>query len=116
MNSKALASGCGVPCTTGWNILRDHADHFVSEPDFAAATGMRVLGNPLPGDDKVISGESGAATMGFVVEVMQRPELAEMRKALKLDKNSKVLCFSTEGDTDKENYRRIVWNGAWPDK
>ena len=54
--------------------------------------------------------------MGFVVEVMQRPELAEMRKALKLDKNSKVLCFSTEGDTDKENYRRIVWNGAWPDK
>jgi len=26
------------------------------------------------------------------------------------------LCFSTEGDTDKENYRRIVWNGAWPDK
>ena len=117
-NMHTIMAGlcCGVPCTTGWNILRDHADHFVSEPDFAAATGMRVLGNPLPGDDKVISGESGAATMGFVVEVMQRPELAEMRKALKLDKNSKVLCFSTEGDTDKENYRRIVWNGAWPDK
>ena len=117
-NMHTIMSGlcCGVPCTTSWHVLRDHADYFVSEPDYAAATGMRVLGNPLPWDDRVISGESGAATLGFVVEVMQRPELAELRKTLKLDKNSRVLCFSTEGDTDKENYRRIVWNGAWADK
>ena len=30
----------------------------------------------------------------------------------KLDENSKVLFFSTEGDTDKENYKRVVWEGA----
>jgi diaminopropionate ammonia-lyase len=37
-----------------------------------------------------------------------------MREKLKLDENSKVLFFSTEGDTDKENYRDIVWNGKYP--
>ena len=25
-----------------------------------------------------------------------------------------VLLFSTEGDTDPENYRNIVWGGAYP--
>ena len=105
---------CGEPCTIGWNVLHDHADNFVSVPDYVAAKGMRVLGNPLPGDNKVISGESGAATLGFVAEVMQNPSLDWLREQLKLDENSTVLCFSTEGDTDKANYRRIVWDGQNP--
>ena len=83
-------------------------------PDYVAAKGMRVLGNPLPGDDKVISGESGAATTGFVAEVLMKPELAELKAALGLGPDSRILCFSTEGDTDKENYRKIVWDGAYP--
>jgi len=33
----------------------------------------------------------------------------ELRKALKLDKSSRVLLISTEGDTDRENYRKIVF-------
>ena len=74
---------------------------------------MRILGNPLPGDDKVISGESGAATFGFVAELMTNPSLDWLRKKLQIDENSRILCFSTEGDTDKENYRRIVWDGLY---
>ena len=31
-----------------------------------------------------------------------------------LDKTSSVLCFSTEGDTDPDQYRRIVWEGEYP--
>ena len=113
MHTIMAGLACGEPCRTGWEVLRDHADYFVSEPDSAAATGMRVLGNPLTGDPKVVSGESGAATLGFVAEVMRRPELKGLRDELKLDQNSRVLCFSTEGDTDKANYRKIVWDGAW---
>ena len=37
-----------------------------------------------------------------------------MRKELEIDENSRVLCFSTEGDTDVENYRKIVWEGLYP--
>ena len=114
MNTIMAGLACGEPCTIGWNVLRDHADNFVSMPDYVAAEGMRVLGNPLPGDDRVISGESGAATLGFVAEVMRNESLDWLRKQLKLDENSRILCFSTEGDTDKENYRRIVWDCLHP--
>ena len=113
MDSIMAGLCCGEPCTIGWNVLKDHADHFVSVPDYCAAKGMRILGNPLPGDDRVISGESGAATFGFVAELMTNPSLDWLRKRLEIDGDSRILCFSTEGDTDRENYRRIVWDGYY---
>ena len=73
-----------------------------------------MLGNPLAGDPRVVSGESGAATLGLVAEVMQNRSLDWLREELQLDGNSRVLCISTEGDTDRAGYRRIVWDGAYP--
>jgi diaminopropionate ammonia-lyase len=63
-------------------------------PDYVAAKGMRVLGNPLGDDPRVISGESGAATLGFVAEVMQNPSLDWLRGEIGLDENSRILCFT----------------------
>ncbi len=114
MQTIMAGLACGEPCTIGWEILRDHADHYVSCPEYVAAKGMRVLGNPLAGDPRVISGESGAVTLGFVAELMQNPSLDWLREQIGLNGDSRVLCISTEGDTDRENYRRIVWDGAWP--
>lgn len=114
MNSIMAGLCCGEPCSIGWKILHDHADNFLSVPDYVAAEGMRILGNPLPGDTKVVAGESGAVTFGFLAEVMRNESLEWLREQLKLDSDSRVLCFSTEGDTDKENYRRIVWDGLHP--
>lgn len=114
MNTIMAGLACGEPCTVGWEMLRSYADWFISVPDYVAAKGMRVLGNPLSGDEKVISGESGAATTGFVTELLMNESLDDLRGEIGLDENSKVLCFSTEGDTDKENYRKIVWDGAFP--
>ena len=105
---------CGEPCSIGWDILKDHADVFASVPDWVAAKGMRILSSPLGEDPRIISGESGAATLGFLAESLQNEALAEMRQMLALDAKSRVLCFSTEGDTDRENYRRIVWDGLCP--
>ena len=105
---------CGEPCTIGWEMLSRYADHFVSMPDYVAAKGMRVLGNPLGDDERVISGESGAATSGFLAELITNRSLCEMRERIGITKESCVLCISTEGDTDRENYRRIVWDGAYP--
>ena len=114
MNSIMAGLCCGEPCTIGWDVLKDHADNFVSMPDYVAAKGMRVLGNPIGDDPRVISGESGASTLGFVAELMQNQSLDWLRKQLQIDENSRILCFSTEGDTDKENYRRIVEDGLYP--
>lgn len=104
---------CGEPCGIAWEILRDYADYFISMPDEVAALGMRVLGNPLPGDECIVSGESGAAGFGLMAAALMDGRLSGLRHKLGLDENSVVLCISTEGDTDQDNYRRIVWQGAW---
>ena len=62
----------------------------------------------------MISGESGAIGLGtFVSLVENKDEYKDLLKELKIDENSKILCISTEGDTDKERYKDIVWNGAY---
>lgn len=108
MHSMMAGLCCGEPCRLAWDVLKDHADYFISMPEYVAAVGMRTLGRPVGDDEKIVSGESGASTMGFVTEVMQNSELGEIRKAIGLDENSVILCISTEGDTDKENYRKIL--------
>lgn len=113
MNTIMAGLACGEPNTIGWEVLRDHADYYISCPDYTAAKGMRILGNPVKGDDRVISGESGASTFGCVSEIMMNPEYKAIKDQLKLDENSTVLFFSTEGDTDKQNYLDIVWDGKY---
>lgn len=113
MHTIMAGLACGEPCPLAWDILRDYAENFISMPDRCAANGMRVLGNPLPGDEKIVSGESGASGFGAVYALLADPDLAEQRKLLGLDENARVLCLSTEGATDRENYRRIVWEGAY---
>ncbi len=104
---------CGEPCTVGWEVLSECADDFISMPDTCAARGMRVLGNPLGDDPRIISGESGAATMGFVTTMLGNRKYQDLKNSLGLNEYSRILCISTEGDTDRENYRRIVWDGAY---
>ena len=104
----------GEPCSVGWDVLRSNINAFISCPDPVTAEGMRVLGNPIKGDPRVISGESGAVGLGYVYEVLTNPELSEQKKMLGLNENSRILCFSTEGDTDPDGYRSIVWDGAYP--
>lgn len=110
LNTIMAGLACGEPCPLGWEILARTAENYISMPDHVAANGMRILGNPLPGDERIISGESGASTLGLAVEALKDEKL---RRALKLGENSSILCISTEGDTDRENYRRIVWEGAY---
>ena len=74
---------------------------------------MRILGNPLKGDTGIISGESGAVTTGALYEIMTNDEYKDLKEALELDENSRVLLFSTEGDTDPDKYREIVWSGKY---
>ncbi len=105
---------CGEPNSISWNVLRDYSEMFMSCPDWVAAKGMRVLGNPLGSDCKVISGESGAVTTGVLSVLMQDEQLKEAREALGLNKDSIVLLFNTEGDTDPDKYRSIVWDGEYP--
>jgi len=105
---------CGEPSPIAWRILWDCAHVFVSCPDYVAAKGMRVYGVPLAGDPFVVSGESGAVTLGALMFALERPELKPLREALDLGPNSQVLLINTEGNTDPEEFRRVLWDGALP--
>ena len=96
---------CGEPNTISWDILKNHVSVFTSCPDWVSARGMRLLAAPVKGDPQVTSGESGAVGMGLLSAVMEQEEYRDLRELLKLDKNSTVLLFSTEGDTDPQRYK-----------
>ncbi len=105
---------CGEVSAGAWPILKELVCAYCSCEDPLSALGMRVLGAPLRGDTLVISGESGSIGMGVVVELMRNPAHKEVCEKLELGKDSHVLFFNTEGDTDKEHYRKIVWDGHVP--
>jgi diaminopropionate ammonia-lyase len=106
---------CGVPSKIAWPILKDYADAFVSIPDYVAARGMRVLANPFGNDPRIISGESGGGIgIGLLTLLSENQSFSDMKEALELDANSQILIISTEGDTDPNHYRKIVWDGAYP--
>jgi len=114
LDSIMAGLNCGEPVTIGWPILENFANYFLSVDDTYTALGMRVLGNPLGDDRRVISGESGAVTTRVVFKLMTDKSLEKYKDILKINEDSIVLCFSTEGDTDKKGYRDIVWEGKYP--
>ena len=114
MNTIMAGLACGEPCSLGWDILKNHADAFLSVPESAAADGMRILAAPAKGDSPIVSGESGAAAFGAAANILLDDALAHMKEALGLNQNSRLLFISTEGDTDRENYRNVVWRGKYP--
>lgn len=113
---KTIMAGlaCGEPNTIGWKILRDYTDAYVSCDDEIAARGMRILSSPLGEDPRVISGESGSVGLGLLSVVMQREDCKEFAQSMQLDENSRVLLISTEGDTDVEGFKDIIWDGKNP--
>jgi diaminopropionate ammonia-lyase len=115
-NLSTIMAGlaCGEGNTISWEILKNRAGFFVSAPDWVAARGMRVLGVPLKGDPKVISGESGAVTAGLVFSLLRHDTYRDLREALGLNADSTALLFSTEGNTDPEKFRDVVWDGEFP--
>ena len=100
---------CGEPNIISWDILKNHVDCFIAAEDSVAARGMRMLNAPLKGDAQVTSGESGAAPFGALATIMMHDEYKDLRDQLELGPDSKVLLFSTEGDTDPERWKNIIW-------
>lgn len=105
---------CGDPSPIAWEVLRDSADFFLSCPDYVAAKGMRVYAVPLRGDPFIVSGESGAVSLGALMFIMRRPELKPLKNLLKLGPDSQVLLLNTEGNTDPVYFRQVVWEGSEP--
>ncbi len=114
MDTIMAGLACGEPSFIAWKIINRYATTYISCPDEVAARGMRILAAPLEGDEAIISGESGAVGIGVLSLMMKNESLRELKEKLNLNQQSRVLCINTEGDTDPEHYRKVVWDGKNP--
>ena len=62
----------------------------------------------ITGDSRVISGESGAVTLGALNHICTTEP--QIRDQLEITEDSRILLISTEGDTDPEGFQQIVLN------
>jgi diaminopropionate ammonia-lyase len=104
---------CGEPSPFAWEILREWSCGYISCDNYVAANGIRILANPLAGDDRIEAGESGAVGIGLLDLIVNQVDLRELRQGLDIGPDSTVLLFNTEGATDPDNYREILWYGRY---
>jgi len=108
MSTIMAGLACGTPSKMAYDILAAHADFFIKCSDDNTIKGMQILGRQEFGDPKIVSGESGAVTTGFLYYLLHNKKFAPLCEKLKLNSESKVLLISTEGDTDPIMYRKIL--------
>ena len=108
LNTMMAGLSCGQPSILAWDIIKSNCDAFVVCQDQVAIKGMQLLANPASNDAVVISGESGAVPVGLVDEVCTNQKYSLVKERLKFDSGSKILVFSTEGDTDPKVYKQLV--------
>jgi len=114
LNTIMVGLACGEPNTIAWEILRDFPSCYISCDDFVAANGIRILANPLGSDDAVEAGESGSVGIGLLDLLVNNPDFGKLKQELGIGPDSNLFFFNTEGATDPENYREILWHGKYP--
>lgn len=108
LNTIMAGLSCGMPSLLAWNIIKELADYFAICSDDVAFKGMKICGNPIKGDQKIVSGESGAVPIGFLHAICTNNDYDHIKKELNLNERSNVMFYSTEGDTDPDLYERVL--------
>lgn len=107
METIMAGLNCGTPSLSAWPILKDSIDLFLGIGDGYAEEAMREYAKW-----GVVSGESGASGLAALMALLQAPSLAEAKEKMGLNAHSRILLINTEGDTDPQNYQKIVGNVA----
>ena len=94
---------CGKPSMLAWPIISTGIDAFISIDDGRAREAMRALAR-----SGVVAGETGAAGLGGLLEVLTGPDSDQHREDLHVDETTRVLLFITEGATDPQSYADII--------
>lgn len=94
---------CGIPSPIAWPVVRDGMDAFLAISDNYAEEAMRLYHK-----HGVVSGESGASGLAGLLALLHSEKLRGAKEQLGIDGKSRILLINTEGDTDPENYRKII--------
>jgi diaminopropionate ammonia-lyase len=94
---------CGTPSLMAWPTLHKSIDLLVAVDDRPAREAMR-----LAAGTGVVSGETGAAGLGGLLELLRAEGCEEARRTLGVSAETRVLIFNSEGATDPDAYRRVM--------
>lgn len=94
---------CGRVSMVAWPTVSRGIDAFIAIPDERAREAMRALARA-----GIVAGETGAAGLAGLFELLNGAEGARNRETLEIDKSTRALVIVTEGATDPEAYRRVV--------
>ncbi len=97
---------CGRPSIIAWPIVSTGIDGFIAVNDDRAREAMRALARV-----GVVAGETGAAGLAGLIELLTGPENERRRAELHIDAATRVLVFVTEGATDPASYAEILQSG-----
>ena len=99
---------CGIPSMCGWEIIKSGCDATISISDEYAKRAIRALYFPIKDDERVISGESGAAGLGGLIKCLEVNKFNVLRKHIGINSKSEILFINTEGNTDPESFKSII--------
>jgi len=99
---------CGIPSKSGWEIIKSGCDAALTISDEDTKKAMKTFFYPYKDDKRIISGESGAAGLGGLIKCLDNNRFDALKEHIGLDSSSRVLVFSTEGDTDKDSFNSII--------
>lgn len=107
---KTMMAGlnCGIPSSSAWDILKTTADASIAIEDRFMEAAINTLYYPMGQDPQVISGESGAGGFAGFLAIMTDERFAEVKAYLGINSQTRILCYSTEGATDPENFQKII--------
>lgn len=108
LDSIMAGLNCGIPSLSAWEILQATVDAAMEVEDEFAEEAIRKLYFPHHEDPRVISGESGAGGLAGLLALMTDPRFAFLKKALKVSSDTNILVYNTEGNTDPENFEKII--------
>lgn len=104
---------CGEPNPMAWDILWEFSNAYIRCDNYVSANGIRILANPLAGDEAIESGESGSIGIGLLELIASHPAFNCLKKDLGIGPDANLLFFNTEGATDPNNVRQILWHGKY---
>jgi diaminopropionate ammonia-lyase len=94
---------CGRPSIVAWPTVATGIDAFIAVADERARQAMRMLA-----DSKVVAGETGAAGLAGLIELLTGSDARKNRELLAISETSRVLAFITEGATDPHAYAEVI--------
>jgi diaminopropionate ammonia-lyase len=107
-NTMIAGLACGIPSLLAWPVLKRGVTLFVTVEDRFAIDAMRRLYSPADGDPSIVAGEAGSAGLAGLLALCLHPAFAEARDRIGLSPKSSILLINSEGDTDPENFRRVM--------